>query len=482
MTKGKKKQTRVLLLLSLCMICAIIVYVILLNKGSGDTTVVDDKLEDNSSLLIIDYSTDEINSITVTNQDGTMTYVAYEDGVKNKDALDMPLNQGYGNNMFKGLSNMVAVSSLGEVESLSDYGLDNPTIQVTIVDKKDAKQTLLFGDEVPMEGGRYLLVEGEKEVFIVSESYYTYYNYSKLDMIQVTTLPTIPTEYITAVEISKEDEMLLSLSYDENIASDYSKANFWTLKAKDRPTLAASVDEVQNLTANYASYNFINCVDYNATDLRQYGLHKPTKLRVNYYNLENVEGKDEQVKVESTLELWIGDEVDDKYYVKESSSNSVHTMSKSSVEKLLAFEYFTLINKFVSLVNIKDVEKIIITDESKIHEIDMIETTQIEGTEEYQYTYKVNGNEIEEKTFKTFYQKLIGLKYDRDLVSKDTNSQLLGDEILSIIFYLRDGNELKVDYYDFDENYLKVMIKGIEYFLVDKREVNELLEELKIIE
>ncbi|MBC7330869.1 MAG: DUF4340 domain-containing protein, partial [Synergistetes bacterium] len=69
-----------------------------------------------------------------------------------------------------------------------EYGLDKPEIVFELENKKGEKLTLLFGKENPITSERYLMVEGDKAIYLVSSYIYKQlsqdlYSLRKKDMI-----------------------------------------------------------------------------------------------------------------------------------------------------------------------------------------------------------------------------------------------------------------------------------------------------------
>lgn len=75
--------------------------------------------------------------------------------------------------MLGGYRQILALRIVTEtVHDLAEYGLDTPTLEVTLADH-GAEKTYLFGDENKVYQGYYCMVKGSTEVYLLDVSYYT---------------------------------------------------------------------------------------------------------------------------------------------------------------------------------------------------------------------------------------------------------------------------------------------------------------------
>lgn len=498
MTKGQKKQLKTLIILLITVIIVVIAYVLIMNRGKNEV-----EEEDTSNITeetLVSYANEDIKSIRITNQYGDMSFVIdSEDVVRYENDKDMPINQTYGNNVFQGMNNLITTNKLGEVEQLSDYGLDNPSIQVTVTLMDGTKKVIAFGDTVPLTGGHYASIQGDTNVYVVGDTFYNYYNYSLIDMTTVETIENVPSENITHLKVSKKDGEDFEIIYDENNPSDFAKQSFWTVKAPYQISLPGNMEEITTLLSNYTSYSLISCVDYNATDLSIYGLEEPSSVYIEYYEIvtdeteeevaddTNTETESEQepesTKIFHQLELFIGNQDDDgNYYVKLKDSKAVNLMSSTDVEKILNINSFSAVNTFINLVNIADISSVDIIVEDKKYNLSIKDESNIaEENKESTLTYYVNGKEIEENTFKDFYQKLISTTIQREIPKEDSDN-VYDTTFMTVTYHLLSGDMINVAYKLYDDSYYIVNVDGTEMFLTDFRDVNEIAKLLESLE
>lgn len=491
MTKGQKKQLKTLILLLITVIILVIAYVFIMNRGKDEVEEEDASATTEETLM--SYANEDIKSIKITNVYGDMSFVIdSEDIVRYENDKDMPVNQTYGKNMFNGMNNLIATNKIEEVEQLSDYGLDNPSIQVTVTLTDDTKKVISLGDTVPLTGGHYATIQGDNNIYVVSNTFYNYYNYSLVDMTSVETIENVPSENITHLKVSKKDGENFEIVYDENNPSDFSNLSFWTVKAPYETPLPGNTDGITTLLSNYSSYSFISCVDYKATDLSIYGLEDPSSVYIEYYEIVTEESEDdgadgtsteteteseeaESTKIFHQFELLIGNQDDDgNYYVKLKESKAVNLMSSANVDKLLNINPFSAVNTFINLVSITDISSVDISVEGKKYNLSIKElSNEAEESEESTFTYFVNGKEVEEKPFKDFYQKLIGTTIERE-IPKEDGGKVDDTTFMTVTYHLLSGNLINVAYKIYDNSYYIVNVNGAEMFLTDLRDVNEI--------
>ena len=73
--------------------------------------------------------------------------------------------------MLSSLGSMTADSTVENPEDVSEYGIDQPTQQVTLNFSDGSEKTLTFGTENEIVGGTYVQVSGDDNVYLVGSSY-----------------------------------------------------------------------------------------------------------------------------------------------------------------------------------------------------------------------------------------------------------------------------------------------------------------------
>lgn len=498
MAKTKKKELKALILLILSVFVMIIAYVLLIQyKNKKDNTPEEIVTEVKDTILTI--AKEDIKSFDVRNEYGEMTFILEDDTIIYKDNKDLPLNTSYVNNLVSSVLSLTATGTIGVVDSLSDFGLDKPSILVTIHLVDGTSKALAFGDKAPLTGGYYSMVEGDNKVYTVSATTYNYYNNSLEQLTKIETLPTIESANITHLTIDRKDGENFEAVYDGTKSSDYAGLSFWTIKQPFSIPVPGSIEYLTSVFEHYTSLSFSSLVEYEAKDLGLYGLDLPnSSINIEYFeeyvkestNVESSDGKSgsssgdeeqETIKEFHELTLFIGSKDESgNYYVRNAASNSVYTMNGATVETMLNVDAFGTIIKLINLINITDVSSLDLTFNGTTYTLDIISKTEkVDGEDKTTFTYKVNDQEVAEDAFKAFYQKVIGTRIERFITEEDRNKVVAGNTVLSVIYHLKSGETFQVEYKTFNDSFYTATVNGNTNYVTDLRVIHQIESELK---
>ena len=221
--------------------------------------------------------------------------------------------------------------------------------------------------------------------------------------------------------------------------------------------------------------------------------------------------KDEQETqtVEKTLTIYVGDETGDDRYVKVDDSKEVYTITKDSLTDILDSTMSDFYNLSVSYVSVNDLDSLevqsadgdhtinVVTETVKAEDEDTTDDTDSDTTDESSTetsdesstdtdssdesssddeeettttTYKLDGENLDESTFTTFYNKLINMTAQERLTEEYTPE---GDPAYTFIFKDTDGKETTVKYYEYDTNFYAAVVED-KVYLVNKMNVKDL--------
>lgn len=221
------------------------------------------------------------------------------------------------------------------------------------------------------------------------------------------------------------------------------------------------------------------------------------------------EDEQETQKVEKTLTIYVGDETGDDRYVKVDDSKEVYTITKDSLTDILDSTMSDFYNLTVSYVSSNDLDSLevqsadgdhtinIVTETVKAEDEDTTDDTDSDTTDESSTetsdesstdtdssdesssddeeettttTYKLDGEDLDESTFTTFYNKLINMTAQERLTEEYTPE---GDPAYTFIFKDTDGKETTVKYYEYDTNFYAAVVED-KVYLVNKMNVKDL--------
>ena len=221
------------------------------------------------------------------------------------------------------------------------------------------------------------------------------------------------------------------------------------------------------------------------------------------------EDEQETQTVEKTLTIYVGDETGDDRYVKVDDSKEVYTITKDSLTDILDSTMSDFYNLTVSYVSSNDLDSLevqsadgdhtinIVTETVKAEDEDTTDDTDSDTTDESSTetsdesstdtdssdesssddeeettttTYKLDGEDLDESTFTTFYNKLINMTAQERLTEEYTPE---GDPAYTFIFKDTDGKETTVKYYEYDTNFYAAVVED-KVYLVNKMNVKDL--------
>ena len=194
---------------------------------------------------------------------------------------------------------------------------------------------------------------------------------------------------------------------------------------------------------------------------------------------QDTESDDEDSSEEETkmadkqLTILVGNETDDSSrYVMVNDSNEVYTMSTDSLSALTDKSEEDFWDMTVSYVSLNSLGSLKVNYQGSDYKVNVSRETSTDddGNDTETVTYKLNGSDLDETTFTTFYNKLINMTAQKRLTDKYEPD---GDAELTAIFTEEDGDTQEVAYYSYDTNYYAAVVDN-KVYLVNKMNVKEL--------
>jgi hypothetical protein len=134
------------------------------------------------------------------------------------------------------------------------------------------------------------------------------------------------------------------------------------------------------------------------------------------------------------------------------------------------------VDRLVSLVNIEALDQLTIESNGNKDVFNLSRTTKkaekAGEKDEVVTTYKMNGKDVEEDTFKKFYQQVIGISVDAENEKKIT-----GKPDLKVTFTLNKGQKKEVimEYIPFNADFYGAVRDGKSEFVVSKAQIQNLI-------
>lgn len=213
--------------------------------------------------------------------------------------------------------------------------------------------------------------------------------------------------------------------------------------------------------------------------------------------------------VEKEITICVGNETGSDRYVKVDDSKEVYTITKDSLTDILDSTISDFYSLTVNYVSVNDLDSLEIKSDDGDHTVDVVrETAKAEDEEESDTdtdtsdeentdessaetsdessadvdssdettsdttttSYDLDGEELDESAFTTFYNKLINMTAQERLTEEYTPD---GEAAYTFLFKDTDGNETTAEYYEYDTNFYAAVV-GDKVYLVNKMNVKEL--------
>ena len=439
--------------------------------------------EENTSVFTA--SADDIKSLDFMVDDTETTFEKKDDSWVKKDDTDFPVNQSTLDSAASSVTSVESDRVLEDVDNLAEYGLDSPANIIKIVTKSededgdDTTTTLYVGDENSSTSQYYVRKDDdEKTVYLVDSSCVEPFTKTLYDYAQMEDFPAISsTDTITKISIDGDSSYELKKDADTSV---------WSVSANGEEDKADSAT-VSSLVSSFGSMAYNSMADYKCEDKSKYGLEKPySTITVDYQEEaetsdDNAETSDSETPdsaettemVDKQLTILVGNEADDSNrYVMVNDSNEVYTMSEETLSALTDKTEEDFWDMTVSYVSVNSLASLKVNYQGTDYKVNASRETSTDedGNDTETVTYKLDGADLDETTFTTFYNKLINMAAQKRLMEKYDPD---GDAELTVTFTEEDGDTLEVSYYSYDTNYYAAVVDN-KVYLVNKMNVKEL--------
>ena len=439
--------------------------------------------EENTSVFTA--SADDIKSLDFMVDDTETTFEKKDDSWVKKDDTDFPVNQSTLDSVASSVTSVESDRVLEDVDNLAEYGLDSPANIIKIVTKSededgdDTTTTLYVGDENSSTSQYYVRKDDdEKTVYLVDSSCVEPFTKTLYDYAQMEDFPAISsTDTITKISVDGDNSYELKKDADTSV---------WSVSANGEEDKADSAT-VSSLVSSFGSMAYNSMADYKCEDKSKYGLDKPySTITVDYQ--EKVETSDDNAEtsdsetpdsaettemVDKQLTILVGNEADDSNrYVMVNDSNEVYTISEETLSALTDKTEEDFWDMTVSYVSVNSLAGLKVNYQGTDYKVNASRETSTDedGNDTETVTYKLDGADLDETTFTTFYNKLINMAAQKRLTEKYDPD---GDAELTVTFTEEDGDTLEVSYYSYDTNYYAAVVDN-KVYLVNKMNVKEL--------
>ena len=412
--------------------------------------------ENDTSVDLVSLEADDITAVSFTADQNEVEFDKKDDTWTEKSDANFPVNQDTVDSAVKGVASLTADQEISDVEDMSQYDLDNPQNTITLT-TADGDTTLEVGMESSNNQYYVKKADDDNNVYLVSSTSIEPFMGTLYDFAESGTFPSVTSATITDVKVDKENGYELTQDAD-NL--------FWNV-SDGETTEKADTTKAGTVTSAVGSLAYDKFVDYNCTDDSKYGFDDPYAV----ITVKYTEEEQETQTVEKTLTIYVGDETGDDRYVKVDDSKEVYTITKDSLTDILDSTMSDFYNLTVSYVSSNDLDSLEVQSADGDHTINVVtETVKAEDEDTTTTTYKLDGEDLDESTFTTFYNKLINMTAQERLTEEYTPE---GDPAYTFVFKDTDGKETTVKYYEYDTNFYAAVVED-KVYLVNKMNVKDL--------
>ena len=286
---------------------------------------------------------------------------------------------------------------IGEVESLADFGLDDPQAVITVTRTDGTEQVLQVGDLNPGRDAYYVTRPDDPQVYSVFNTWIRTF-LTDLDSLRERTIPVVAVEALERLEMTTfEGRTIVAQTLPEwDDDPEMGFAVYAITEAYDR-RFQANTNWFETLSGTLAGLQIVRFVDDAPTNLSQYGLAPPAgELTIRDPNGE--------------LSFEIGAETEGGRFARFAGSQTVLVLS--GAEEIFAVEAYDTISAFALILNIDLVDRFSLTTPEATY----VGRIEREGADDdLVETYFLNDVAVDEDLFKDLYQFAIGLQFDAEI-------------------------------------------------------------------
>jgi len=167
------------------------------------------------------------------------------------------------------------------------------------------------------------------------------------------------------------------------------------------------------------------------------------------------------------LDLLIGNEAGGSHYAKLSGAPGVFTLA--GMHNVINARPFDLIDKFPILVHIDTVDSLTVTSSERRF------TANFEGAGHNAIFY-LNGRRAEERSFRSFYQAVIGLLVDADYLSPGRLPETYGAINIEFLLHSPAGERVSITLLPYNRDFYILRQNGVTEFLISRSQVHRIFQ------
>ena len=465
-----------LLLLALVVVCAAAFAAVRLSP--------DEEAEADTSFSLLALEAEDITQLSWEHNGQSLTF-AYDpdEGWSYPADSQFPLDSALLESMADTLGDVTAYRTIEGVEDLSQYGLDQPQLSLTVAAQEE--YSLDIGDETAMGGQRYAST-GNGSVYLVDDSLLDAFAYGLYDFVAEEAIPSM--NDLTAFTVTS-DNRDLNLVYLEDSGLAYSNHYVWFQRDGDE-YLTLDTELTDSFIENITLLSWNQCVNYRTDEaaLADYGLDAPAAVvTVDYVEttqedsgLTDEDGNPiyDTLETDYTFVLEIGDYDGEYCYARIAGSDMVYYIDAAVADAMIYLSLESLLPDDILLLDRDTVESVDITLDEETYHVEKTteETTDEDGTTTQETVWTLDGTEID---FQSVFSALTAL------TSSGSESGLSPDRSAEISFLFHRNTEdyqtIELTFYQYDSTSCLVSLNGETRLFVDREDIVSIVEQVNAL-
>lgn len=377
-------------------------------------------------------------------------------------------------------NNLISIYSSSTIEEnaadLEKYGL----VDCAVVQAQDSKgnvQKLLIGSDTSDGMYTYAKLDTNNAVYMISSALAQKLKVGINDLIDKS-VDTITSSAVSYIHIQRtgKDEMLIEYDPDNAVVKNYNKDSGLAALVMRKPIenmIVYPYNVETELLNNSAAIRPVDLVEAEPQDLSKYGLNEP------YMSVELKDTKDSAISFKIGGVAPTKDGVNYRYAMFDDKP-SVFTVNESALESLVSAGPADLIQPFIALHARSKVNNIKMKLDDKEYKVELKSegdntfVTDSDGTKRDKRNIYINGALVPDDKVSTVYEAIVGLQLE-DLVA---NAKVSGEPAGYIEYDLRESDDDRLEFYDYDANFYRVKKGEDTSMLASKQEVQKLFADL----
>lgn len=342
--------------------------------------------------------------------------------------------------------------------NLADFGLNPPLLTMEVLYTDNTSKNIYIGSQMPDLNGYFLMLSGDTAIYRITNASVNRATATIEDMIE-RSLPEF-TMHAVYIKIAQRDtpeiEFVLSWEAMENMAQGWTPEfplGLLLMMAQplaEWPVLHSALEA--RLMDNLQFFRIGDVVNVAPTSLVPYGLHNPS-LEFIFNDIFN------------DIHLQFGDIFvynDVTYiYVKFEDRPHVFKAVYDTMSVLFDFDIFRVIERFIAIVPIVDVESITITSPNPDRNMILV----INHEDQHTIHPTINGVLLPDRPFRAAYRQLIGLTMDGEMEPHMPR----GEPALTITYHKIEGPDTEVRLFAVDNLFYTASVNGAEAWVLTSR-------------